>query len=89
MNVQTLAAEETRQTGFTHVISVYHTDLTDTAATTKTLNLITGLDAGHIVTGAAFRLQTPFDGGATNALVLDVGYDLAADSSGRDRDLRW
>lgn len=84
MNVQTLAAEETRQTGFTHVITVAHTDLSDTAAATKTLELITGLGAGHIVTGAAFRLQTPFDGGATSALALDVGYDLLAGADDPD-----
>lgn len=84
MNVQALAAEETRQTGFTHVITVDHTDLTDTAATTKTLDLITGITAGKLVTGAAFRLQTPFDGGATSALALDVGWDLAAGTDDPD-----
>jgi hypothetical protein len=84
MTIRPLSAEETRQNNFTHIVKINHLDLNDTAATTKTLSLITGLRAGHIVTEAAFRLITPFDGGATTALVLDVGYDLAAGADDPD-----
>lgn len=81
MKVQNLMAQEARR--FTHRIEIDFSDLS-AAATTKTLDLVTGLGVGDIVLGAAYKLETPFDGGATSALALDVGYDLAAGTDDPD-----
>jgi len=63
-------------TGWTHVFVIPFTDLNTTAATTKTITLLS-LAVGDIVRNAAFCLTTPFDGGATSALSLDVGHNGA------------
>lgn len=76
-----LSAEETRQTGFTHKFSIPYSDLT-AAATTQTVTL-TALTAGMLITNAAFRVPTTFDGGATSELTLQVGWDTVnADPDG-------
>lgn len=82
--VTKLSAEETRECGFTHKAIVRHTDLTGTAATSKVETLLSGLTAGTLVQAAAFRLVTPFDGGATTNLALDVGWNLAAGTDDPD-----
>lgn len=82
MKVQNLTQQESNR--FTHRVEIDWTDLVGTAATTKTIDLLTGLGKGDIVLGAAFLLETPFDGGATSALALDVGYDLAAGTDDPD-----
>lgn len=84
MKLISLDSVQELSNGFTHKAVITAADLNDTAATTKTLNLVTNLIHGHFVRDAAFYLPTPFDGGATSALSLDVGYDLAAGSDDPD-----
>lgn len=62
--------------GWTDKIIITHADLSDTAATTKTIDLAT-YTAGLGVTKAAFKLVTAFDGTSTTALALDVGWNGA------------
>lgn len=83
MKVRTLTAEEKRQSGYSHVIEIINTDLT-AAATTQTIDLVTDISAGSIVTAAAMRLVTPFSGGAGTNLVLDAGWDLVAGTDDPD-----
>jgi hypothetical protein len=77
MNIRKLTAEETRETGYTHKAVIDYTDLSSTADTTDTLTVISGLAAGTDVQGVAMYLKTAFDGGATSALALDVGFNGA------------
>jgi hypothetical protein len=77
MEISKLSAEETREYGFTHKVILTYPDLS-AAATTKTVNLLTGLVAGHLITGAAFRLVSGFVGASVTNLTMEVGYDLAA-----------
>ncbi len=83
MKVITLSAEEKRQSGYSHVIEIINTDL-NAAATAQTIDLVTGLTAGAIVTAAAMRLVTPFSGGAGSGLLLEVGWDLTAGTDDPD-----
>lgn len=69
------AAEQARY-GFTDKIIVTYADLSGTAATTKTITLAP-YTAGLGITKAAYKLVTPFDGGATTNLALDVGHNGA------------
>lgn len=78
-----LGQDEQRYSGYTHRFTVDYTDLS-AAATTKTLSLISGLALGSIVKEAAYYLETSFDGGATSALTLKVGYNLAAGTDDDD-----
>jgi len=64
------------QMGFTHRFEIPYTDLTSTASTSVAISLAT-YAAGKGVTAAAYKLVTPFDGGATSALALDVGHNGA------------
>jgi len=81
MITELLSTQEVAQTGFTHKFTVTHEDLT-AAATTETVTL-TGLTRGMLITNAAFNLVTPFDGGATSELTLQVGWDTVnADPNG-------
>lgn len=84
MNIISLDSVPERANGFSHKAVITYADLNDTAGLTKTLDLVTDLVTGHFVRDAAFYLRTPFDGGATSALSLDVGYDLAAGSDDPD-----
>jgi hypothetical protein len=83
MELTKLSAEETREYGFTHKVIITHPDLSATA-TTKTVNLLTGLVAGHLITGAAFRLVSGFVGTSVTNLTMQVGYDLAAGTDDPD-----
>jgi len=79
MKIRRFCSEEIGATPFTDVAEISYTDLVALGAVTSgTLSLITGLTAGAIVTGAAYSLVTPFDGGATSALALDVGFNGAS-----------
>jgi hypothetical protein len=81
MITELLSTQEVAQTGFTHKFTVDHNDLT-AAATTQTI-ILTGLTRGMVITNAAFNLVTPFDGGATTELTLEVGWDtVGADPNG-------
>ena len=75
MKLLPLASEARAQTGFTHKIEITHADLT-AAATTETLALFpqTGtFPAGTACQRVGFSLKTPFDGGATSTMTLQVG----------------
>jgi hypothetical protein len=68
MKVFTLPAETKAATGFTHKAIVTHEDLTQTTADTdQTLSLLT-LEAGDVVTTAAWKLVTPFKDASDSAL---------------------
>lgn len=84
MRREALTLEQQAHSGFTHRFTVDYTDLNDTAATTKTLQLLNSLPRGTMVAAAAFELETAFDGGATSALAMDVGYDLLAGTDDPD-----
>ena len=77
MKVYEFSEQEKAAIGFTHKFVIPHTDMTSTAATTLTIDLL-AVTAGTVVKNVAHRVVTNFDGGATSALTLDLGYDLAA-----------
>ena len=79
-----LSDQETRESGYTHKAVIAFTDLTGTAATTKTESLLTGLGVGNIITGAAFRRASGFVGASVTNLTMAVGYDLAAGTDDPD-----
>jgi len=76
MKVTVLSNAQMAQMGFTHRFEIPYTDLTSTASTSVAISLAT-YAAGKGVTAAAYKLVTPFDGGATSALALDVGHNGA------------
>jgi hypothetical protein len=77
MKITELTLEERIKTGCTHLAEIDYTDLAAAGATTAvTLDLATYV-ARDCVTHALFDLVTPFDGGATSALALKVGFDGA------------
>ena len=68
MKVFTLPAETKAATGFTHKAIITHSDLTEsTADTDQTLSLL-ALEAGDVVTTAAWKLVTPFKDASDSAL---------------------
>lgn len=84
MTVTELTLQERIKTGCSHVAIIDYTDLSSTAGTTKTLNLFDGGLARDIVDRVLVDVVTPFDGGATSALKLDVGYNLASGTDDPD-----
>lgn len=80
----TLNTVAERSNLFTHLFKIFHTDLNDTAGTGKTLELLTGISKGNFVYKAAHLIRTNFDGGATSALALDVGWDAASGTDDAD-----
>jgi hypothetical protein len=76
MKAYILSNAQQAQMGFTHRFEVPFTDLNTTAGTSLAVVLAPYV-AGRGVTGAAFKLVTPFDGGATSALAMDVGHNGA------------
>ena len=82
MDILRLSALETvAALGATHVARITYSDLTDTAATTKTVTLLASIAANTLFRYVGHVLITDFDGGATSELTMAVGYDL---SSGTD-----
>jgi len=75
MRTIALTIEESKV--FTHKVILYHTDLTALGAVASGAIAIFPYTAGTFIHDAAFRLVTPFDGGATSALTLDVGHNGA------------
>jgi hypothetical protein len=68
MKVFELPAETKAATGFTYKAVVTHSDLTEsTADTDQTLSLL-ALEAGDVVTTAAWKLVTPFKDASDSAL---------------------
>jgi hypothetical protein len=84
MRIETLMEEQRAATGFTHRFTVDYTDLTSFAALTATLQLLNDLTARHLVSKAAFELETAFAGTSITNLALDVGYDLASGTDDPD-----
>jgi len=78
MNISELTLQEQVRTGCRYAAEIDHTDLSDTAATTKTLTFDAGGVLGDVVDRVLIDLVTEFDGGATSELTVQVGYDLAA-----------
>lgn len=76
--------EEQRHGGLSHKVTLEYTDLNDTAATTKTLQVLNSLAAGHRVSCGAYRVLTAFAGTSITVLTLDVGYDLASGTDDPD-----
>lgn len=76
MKVTVLSNAQMSQMGFTHRFEIPYTDLYSTAAASLVVSLA-AYTAGKGVTGAAYKLVTAFDGGATSALALDVGHNGA------------
>ena len=68
-----LSSEE-RDSGFTHKFKITFADLVLAgAALTLAINLASYVP-GQACVKAAYKLNTNFDGGATNSLLLDVGH---------------
>lgn len=76
MQVIPLVGPETTR-GATHVVKLLYTDLTDTAALTKTLPILPGstgtLPVGSMVRCIGHRVVTAFVGASVSALTLQVG----------------
>lgn len=62
---------------YTHRFEITYADLTALGAVASGTVSLADYVAGKGVTGGAFKLVTNFDGGATSALALDVGWDGA------------
>jgi len=82
-DVSPLPLEEQILTGCSHLAVIDYAKLAETAATSVTLTLSSG-SARDVIENVRFDLVTPFDGGATSALTIDVGYDLAAGTDDPD-----
>lgn len=76
MKITELTLEERIKTGCSHQVVIDYTDLNDTAGAAKTLDLV-AYAARDCATLVAFDLIEPFDGGATSALAMKVGFDGA------------
>ena len=77
MTVKPLALEEIALRGYSHVVTFDYTDLTDTAALTKTLALLpnTMVKNGTRVSCAGLYVETAFVGCATLTLKVGDGGD--------------
>lgn len=73
--------EQAAASGFSHVCTIEYTDLNTTAGTTKTIELLTGMTVGVLVDKAAFYLETGFVGASITNLLVEVGWDSAADDA--------
>jgi hypothetical protein len=74
-----LSLEEQAATGFTHKSIITYADVAAiSGATTSGAIAIHPYTAGTVFQAAAYKLVTPFDGGATSALALDVGHNGAS-----------
>lgn len=81
MIVTPLSAIDQRVLGATHMIIVDFTDLTGTAATSKTQELMVSIPANTRLQYVGHVLQEDFDGPSITELTMAIGYDL---SSGTD-----
>ena len=88
MDSISLQTTEERSSGFSHLWKIRYTDLNDTAALTKTLQLMgtaaNGVAVGDFVMAAAMYLRTAFVGTAVTNLAIEVGYDLASGTDDPD-----
>lgn len=83
MTVTPLSAVDQRVLGATHMIIVDYTDLTGTAATSKTQELMASIPANTRFRYVGHILKEDFDGPSITELTMKIGYDLA---SGTDDD---
>ncbi len=73
-----LPIETMARTGFTHRFEITYADVAAiSGATTAGAIVLAAYAAGKGIVNAAYRLVTAFDGGATSALALDVGWNGA------------
>lgn len=76
MIVTQLTSTERLQGGFTHRAVIDFNDLVAKGATTTgTFDLHSYIGGRHLYGPSAYKLVTPFDGGATSNLALDVGHN--------------
>lgn len=75
MKLIQLSAQEQARHGFTHKAIVYYTDLTALGAVTSGAVALMAYTAGFKFSDAAYRIVTNFDGGATSALTLELGWN--------------
>lgn len=78
MKTLALSNEERALTGFTHKAIITYADLVALGAVTSGAIAIFAYTAGMLFKSAAYKLVTAFDGGATSALTLDVGWNGAS-----------
>lgn len=79
-----LSTQEAALRNCNAVIEVEHTDLSGTAGTTLTQELVTGIAAGTRIEFIGHQLVTAFDGGDTSELTVALGYDLASGTDDAD-----
>lgn len=79
MPLKPLMEEQAAASGFSHVYTVPYTELTDTASTTKTIDLLANLPVGTLVDKAALYLESGFVGASVTNLLCEVGWNSAAD----------
>lgn len=77
MKTYQLNAEEQRKTKCNFAAEIDYTDLSGTAATTKTLTLDSDGVARDVVDRMIFDTVTKFAGGSISALTVQAGYDYA------------
>lgn len=76
MEIYPTTTEERQQGGFTHRVTLTHTDLTQSAAATAQVIPLLALIAGLMVVKVATRLVTPFQNtadGAFNSAAITIG----------------
>jgi hypothetical protein len=84
MIVSPLGAIDQRVLGATHSIIVDFTDLTGTAATSKTQELMTSIPANTRFRYVGHILQEDFDGPSITELTMAIGYDLSSGTDDND-----
>jgi hypothetical protein len=77
MLVENLGIHDQARTGFTHKFTIQLADVVALGAATSGAIALAPYVAGYGCIGAAYKLVTAFDGGATSALKLDVGHNGA------------
>jgi hypothetical protein len=68
---------EERSLGYTHKFVIGFADLVALGAVLSGAVVLAPYVPGQACVKAAFKLNTPFDGGATSTMVLDVGHNGA------------
>jgi hypothetical protein len=77
MKTLALSNEERAQTGFTHKAILTYEDVAALGANASGAIALAAYTAGVLFHKAAYKVVTAFDGGATSALALDVGWNGA------------
>ena len=74
MKIFELSDAQRAHHGYSHRFEIPYTDLTGTAGTSLTIALMAYV-AGQGLIGAASKIVTNFDGGATSELTIKVGWN--------------